>query len=121
MAKKILIIEDEKSLVDMYQDKLEQAGFKTFFTMEIKRGLEIFEKENPDLILLDILLPKESGIIFLKKLKEKVKDFSVPVLAFSNYDDTETKMEAKKLGVEEYLIKTNYTPGQIIKKVKKYI
>jgi DNA-binding NarL/FixJ family response regulator len=66
-------------------------------------------------------LPKDSGLVFLDKLREKVGEFSTPVLAFSNYDDTETKMEAKKLGVEEYLIKTNYTPSEIIKKIKKYI
>lgn len=121
MAKKILIIEDEKSLVDMYQDKLEQSGFKTFFAMEVEKGLEIFKKEKPDLILLDVLLPRESGIIFLEKLRERYPNRTVSVIAFSNYDDTETKMKAKKLGVEEYLIKTNYTPGEIIKKIKKYL
>jgi DNA-binding response OmpR family regulator len=121
MSKKILIIEDEKSLVDMYQEKLEQSGFKTFFTMEMEEGLRLFEKEKPDLILLDILLPRDSGIVFLQRLEEKFGEISVPILAFSNYDDLETKNKAEKLGVEEYLIKTNYTPGEVVEKIKKYI
>ena len=105
----------------MYQEKLEQSGFKTFFTMEMEEGLRLFEKEKPDLILLDILLPRDSGIVFLQRLEEKFGEISVPILAFSNYDDLDTKNKAEKLGVEEYLIKTNYTPGEVVEKIKKYI
>ena len=120
-AKKILIIEDEKILIDMYCDKFVRAGFKVIYATEIREGLKLLEKQDPDLILLDILLPKENGIIFLKKLKERKKKISVPIIAFSNYDNPKIKMEAKKLGVSDYLIKTNYTPGQVVKRIKKYI
>jgi len=118
--KKILIIEDEIVLAEMYKEKLEKEGFEVFLASEIGEGIEIAKKERPDLILLDILLPRENGISFLEKIKkEEIKD--IPVVAFSNYDDPGTKKRAFELGVKEYLIKTNYTPGEIVEKIKNYL
>jgi two-component system alkaline phosphatase synthesis response regulator PhoP len=119
--KKILIIEDEKSLAEMYKEKLEMEGFKVFLAFDVKEGIEMAKKEKPDLILLDVLLPVENGVSFLKKQKEDKEISEIPVIAFSNYDDPRTKKEAMELGVKEYLIKTNYTPSEIIKKIKKYL
>lgn len=118
---KILIIEDEKILAEMYNDKFNQAGFKTFLALDSKEGLEIAKKEKPDLILLDILLPEEDGIIFLNWLKNEPEISSIPVVAFSNYDDPKTKKEAFELGIKEYLIKTNYTPEELVQKIKNYL
>ena len=119
--KKILIIEDEKILAEMYREKLEMEGFKVALASDVKEGIEIAKKEKPDLILLDILLPVENGISFLKKQKNDQEISKIPVIAFSNYDNPETKKEAKELGVKEYLIKTNYTPTEIIEKIKSYL
>jgi len=119
--KKILLIEDEPVLARMYRDKFTQAGFEVFLAFEIKDGLALAKKEKPDLILLDILLPRENGIAFLTRLKKDPKISSIPVVAFSNYDDPETKREALKLGVKDYLIKTDYTPQEIIEKIKTYL
>ena len=118
--KKILIIEDEIVLAEMYKEKLEKEGFEVFLTSEIEEGIEIAKKERPDLILLDILLPRENGVSFLEKIKkEEIKD--IPIVAFSNYDDPATKKRAFELGVKEYLIKANYTPGEIVEKIKNYL
>ena len=119
--KKILLIEDEKILLDIYKDKFTQAGFKIYLSSEAKKGLNLARKEKPDLIVLDILLPKENGITFLTWLRKDPKISSIPVLAFSNYDDPDIKKQAFKLGVKDYLIKTNYTPKEIIKKIKSYL
>ena len=119
--RKILIIEDERVLFEMYRDKFVQAGFKVISAMEAKEGVEVAKKEKPDLIILDILLPRESGIFFLKKWKKDPDISSINVIAFSNYDDPETRKEAYKLGVKEYLIKTNYTPEEVLKKVEHYL
>jgi two-component system alkaline phosphatase synthesis response regulator PhoP len=119
--KKILIIEDEKILAEMYREKLEMEGFKVSLAFDVKEGIEMAKKERPDLILLDILLPVENGVSFLKKQKEDKEISEIPVIAFSNYDDSRTKKEAIKLGVKEYLIKTNYTPTEIVEKIKKYL
>ncbi len=119
--KKILLVEDEKILTEMYRDKFSQAGFEVLSTSEAEKGLELAKKEKPDLILLDILLPQENGIFFLTKLRNEPEIASIPVVAFSNYDDPETKIKAVKLGAKEYLIKTNHTPQEIVKKIKGYL
>lgn len=118
--KKILIIEDEKILVEMYKSKLEANNFEVISAFSSEEGIEILRKEKPDLVILDILLPKENGITFLEKI-EKMKIISdVRIIVFSNYDDPETRKKAFKLGVEDYLIKTQFTPREFLEKVKEY-
>lgn len=121
LKKKILLIEDEKILTDMYKDKFSKAGFKVIIAFDSREGLKLAKEEHPDLIILDILLPRENGIAFLGWLKKDPKISSIPVMVFSNYDDPATKKQAKKLGAKEYLIKANYTPGKIVKKIKGYL
>lgn len=121
MKKKILIVEDEVILGEMYKDKFEQAGLDVVLVESAEKALEITPKVKPDLILLDILLPKENGIYFLNEIKNRPEFSNIPIIAFSNYDDLDTKKEAYKLGVKEYLIKTAYTPQEIIEKVKEYL
>ena len=119
--KKILIVEDEKILGEMYQDKFIQEGFDAVLVDSAEEGIKTVPKAKPDLILLDILLPRTNGIGFMEWLK-KEKDFSsIPVVAFSNYDDPKTKKEAAELGIKDYLIKTNYTPQEIVEKIKSYL
>lgn len=120
MKKKILIIEDEKILAEMYKDKLAQEGFEVFLAFDSKEGLEIGKREKPDLILLDILFSRENGITFLNWLKNEPEISSIPVVVISNYDDPKTKKEAFKLGIKDYLLKTNYTPNELVKEIKKY-
>ncbi len=119
--KKILIIEDEKILAEMYQDVFIQSGFKVFSAVESKEGLKIARKEKPDLIVLDILLPRESGISFLEELKQDAEIFSIPVVVFTNYDGEDIKKKAEKLGVKDYLIKANFTPQEFVAKIKNYL
>ena len=119
--KKILLVEDEKILAEMYRDRFSQAGFEVFLAFESREGLALAKKERPDLIILDLLLPRENGIIFLNWLRKDPEIASIPVVAFSNYDDPETKRQAFKLGVKDYLIKTSYTPQEIVEKIKGYL
>jgi len=118
---KILIIEDEKLLSEMYEDKFSQSGFLAVVADSAEEGFKLLEKEKPDLILLDILLPQENGIQFLNKIKD-IPDLSkIPVIVFSNYDDPETKKKAFDLGARDYLIKTNFTPTEIVGKIKNFL
>ena len=119
--KKILIIEDEQILSEMYQDTFAQAGFEVSLAFTCEEGLEIAKKEKHDLILLDILLPRESGIVFLWRFKEDSKIAEIPVIAFSNYDDPKTKQQAISLGIKAYLLKANFTPKELLEKVKEYL
>ncbi|MBD3208414.1 MAG: response regulator [Candidatus Nealsonbacteria bacterium] len=118
--KKILLIEDERILAEMYEQKFIKAGFDVDLALSAEDGIEMIKKGKPDLILLDILLPEQNGVAFLQWLKDHSKNSSVPIIAFSNYDDPKTMEKAKKLGVKEYLLKANYTPGEIVEKIKSY-
>ena len=121
MTKKILIIEDEKILREMYHDKFIQAGFEITLANSAEEGIKVVSKVKPDLVLLDILLPKTNGISFLTKLRKKPEFDSLPIIAFSNFDSPETRKAAFDLGVKDYLIKTNFTPQEIVEKIKEYI
>ncbi len=119
--KKILIIEDEKMLAQMYRDRFLQEGFDVYSALDAEEGMELTKKVKPDLILLDILLPRDNGTDFLEKMRKDEEVADTTVIAYSNYDDKESKEKAKKLGAKEYLIKTNYTPKEVMEIVKKHI
>ena len=118
---KILVVEDEKLLSEMYEDKFSQSGFLVVMANSAEEGFKLLEKERPDLILLDILLPQENGIQFLKRIKDIPEISKIPVIVFSNYDDPETKKKAFDLGARDYLIKTNFTPTEIVGKIKNFL
>jgi len=118
---KILIIEDEAILAEMYKDKFSSANHKVILAYDAQEGFLMTKKHKPDLILLDILLPKEDGLSFLRKMRDDPEIKQIKVIAFSNYDVPETKTDAYKLGVEDYLIKTNYTPQEMIEKIERYL
>ncbi|NQU83000.1 MAG: response regulator transcription factor [Parcubacteria group bacterium] len=119
--KKILLVEDEKTLLEMYEYYLSEAGFKVILSSNAKNGLKLAKKEKPDLILLDILLPGEDGIYFLEELRKNKRTATFAVIVFSNYDVPKLKQKAFKLGAKDYLLKTSYTPKQVIEKISKYI
>ena len=119
MRKKLLIIEDEIEMAEIYKEKLEREGFEIVLAMDVKEGLEKAKTEKPDLIILDILLPGENGVSFLRKQREDSEIASIPVIAFSNYDCQSVRKEAQALGVKAYLIKANYTPKEFIDRIKK--
>lgn len=114
---KILIVEDEKILIKMYQEKFEQAGFAVVSAFDSESGLDLAKNEKPDIVILDILLPQNNGLFFLEQAKKEKGLASTPIIAFSNYDDPKTIQRAKELGAKDYLIKTNYTPDEIVAKV----
>lgn len=119
--KKILLIEDEKMLKEMYTLKFSQEGFEVISVISAEEGLELAKKEKPDLIILDILLPRKNGVWFLKKKNEDPEISQIPIVALSNYDHPETRKEAIELGIKDYLIKTDYTPKEIVEKIKEYL
>ncbi|MCP6718015.1 MAG: response regulator [Patescibacteria group bacterium] len=121
LKKKILIVEDEKVLAEMYYDTFVKAGFEVISAIESKEALEITKKEKPDLIILDLLLPRESGLFFLKWLKKDLEIAAIPVIVFTNYDGVEARRKAIDFGVKDYLIKADFTPKQFVEKVKKYL
>jgi DNA-binding response OmpR family regulator len=121
MAKKILIVEDEKILAEMYEESFRQHGFDVSVASSAEQGITVAKREKPDIVLLDILLPVGNGIAFLRAKSNDPAIALIPVVVFSNYDDPETKREASELGALDYLLKTSFTPQQIIERVEQFL
>jgi DNA-binding response OmpR family regulator len=118
---KILIVEDEAELLEMYKTKLEADGFEVYVASDGEAGFMIAKNSLPDLILLDILMPKVDGYTMLKKLKkdESTKDLSSVI--FSNLSQKEEIEKGFKLGAKDYIIKTSITPGELVERVKEFL
>jgi len=111
--KKIFIIEDEKILGEMYKLALESQGFEIKRIRDGESAIQEVKKEEPDLILLDLLLPRLKGEEVLKNLKEDQKTKDIPVFILTNYDTPEDREMGDRLGAEKYILKTSITPKEI--------
>lgn len=118
---KILIIEDDFFVRDLYARELAREDFETVTAVDGEDGLLKVVESKPDLILLDIMLPKMSGLDILKTLKEKEETKDIPVVLLTNLGQDSVIREGFSLGAIGYLIKAAYTPTQIIEEVKKFL
>lgn len=103
--KRILIVDDETELAYAIQIRLKQAGYEVLTAYDGFEGLEKARKENPDLILLDILMPGMDGYQMLRKLKENNQTKSIPVIMLTAKSQLEDVTQATNLGVEDYIVK----------------
>ena len=117
--KKILIIEDEKVLLGLLQKKLTQEGYQVSIAEDGQKGMEMVRQDKPDLILLDIVMPKMGGFEVMEELNkdEELKD--IPIIIISNSGQPVELDRAKELGIRDWLIKTDFDPQEVIDKVKK--
>jgi len=115
--KRILIAEDEKSIAHAYGEHLEREGYVVEYAYDGQEALIEASQFKPDLILLDIVMPKLDGISVLKKLKAKEETKKIPVIILTNLESSQSASEAIESGSFQYLIKTNYTLADITKKV----
>jgi len=116
--KKILFIEDETTLQKAIGRYLEQEGYQIKNALDGDIGLKIAKKEKPDLILLDIILPKKNGFEVLKELKEDETTKDIPVIILTNLEGNNDVEKALSLGATTYLIKANYKLEEISNKIK---
>ena len=121
MAKKILFVEDEPSLQKAISEVLIQEGFEVLSASDGEEGLKATKEEKPDLILLDLILPKKDGFEVLKELKadEKLKD--IPVIVLTNLEGVGDVEKALSLGAKTYLVKANYEIEDVLKMVKEHL
>jgi len=119
--KKILIIEDETALLYALQSQLGVEGFQTFVAADGEKALSLAFSEKPDLIVLDIVLPKVDGWTVLKKLKSSPQTKSIPVVIISNLSDDASRARGIELGAKDYLAKINYSISDLVDKIKKLI
>ena len=117
--KKILFIEDESALQKTFRDVLEKEGYQMISALDGESGLRLAKSEKPDLILLDLILPRKDGFEVLKELKEDESTKGIPVIVLTNLEDIESVEKAIGLGATTYLVKAQYTLEEVIQKVKK--
>jgi DNA-binding response OmpR family regulator len=120
IKKTILLIEDDPLLVKMYKVKFEMEGFNVITAGDGEEGLQKALTEKVDFLILDVMMPKLSGFDLYKELKEKGKN-NAPTIFISNLTQEENSKQALALGAKEYLIKADYTPGEVVEKIKSYL
>ncbi|MBI4359143.1 MAG: response regulator [Candidatus Nealsonbacteria bacterium] len=116
---RLLIVEDETLLAEMYRDSFRAAGFQVVSAPSVEDALKEVARKSPDLIVLDVLLLDENGLSLIEKIRKEKKD--IPFLVLSNYDDPQTIKKAFELGSKEYLLKTDFTSSELVQEVKKYL
>lgn len=113
-----MIIEDEISLNKTLSEFLESEGFEVISAMDGEEGLQLARTSRPDLIVLDIILPKKDGYEVMKELKDKHPTDKIPVILLTNLEGAEDVQKAFDLGATTYLVKSYYKMEDIAKKIK---
>lgn len=119
--KKILFVEDEPHLQKAVGEVLKQEGFEILAALDGEQGLNLAKKEKPDLVLLDLILPKKDGFEVLKELKADEKTKDTPVIILTNLEGTGDVEKALELGATTYLVKANYELEDVIRKIKDFL
>ena len=118
---KILIVEDDKSLREMYQLRLSLNGYDVLEASDGEEGLDVAIKEKPDLILLDIMMPKMSGMDVLDILKSTPETKDIPIVVLTALAEENVKAKGLVYGAEDFLIKSHIMPGQVVEKIEKVL
>ncbi len=119
--KKLLVVEDDKFLRDLITRKLRDVGYDVVEAIDGEEGLVKAQEENPDLILLDLILPGMDGFEVLSKLKEDPKTSQIKVIILSNLGQREDIERGLRLGAEDFLVKAHFTPAEIIEKIRNLV
>lgn len=119
---KILIVDDDKLMLDMYQGKFSDDGFEVNVAADGQRGFALARKFKPDLILLDILMPRVDGLTMLKNLKSNKTTKNIPVILLTNVGGGDDDVDkGLSLGAVAYMIKSHFDPKDVVKKVKEIL
>jgi len=114
----ILLIEDDKFFRDLVSKKLVESGFDVLMAHDSKEAFEVLEESNPVIIILDLILPGLDGFEILSLIKKDKKTSGTPVIILSNLGQEEETAKAKALGAADFMIKVNFTPDEIVAKIK---
>ena len=118
MAKKILIIEDEFLQLELLRSKIVKEGFEVIQATNGEDGLATALQEHPDLILLDVILPRMDGVTLLGKLRENEWGKTAKVIILTNLCSAEAVEKSDSQGVHDYLVKADYTLEDLVKIVR---
>ena len=121
MSKKIMVVDDEPDTVDLVKLVLETEGFEVMTAYSGSECLMKLEKEEPDAVLLDIMMPELDGFAVLRKLKADPATKDIEVIMLTNLSDTDSYKKALELGANGYLVKIDNPPEKLIDEVEKHI
>jgi DNA-binding response OmpR family regulator len=121
--KKVMIIEDDYFVLDIYHTKLTQAGFEVVDAKDGQDGLDKLKAEEnlPDLILLDIVMPRLNGLEVLGEVKKDERLKSIPIILLTNLSQKAEIDKGMELGAVDYLIKSHFTPSEVLEKINSII
>jgi DNA-binding response OmpR family regulator len=117
---KVLIAEDDKFLASAYRVKLNKLGFEVKVAVDGIEALQILVDFQPDVILLDLIMPNQDGFVTLEKIKADEKMKSIPVIVTSNLGQEEDINKAKELGADDYIVKADMELEDLVEKIKAY-
>jgi len=119
--KKILLIEDDKDQILLYQTKFELEGFDFVSAENGTKGLEKAEKEKPDIILIDLLMAGMGGIEVLEKLKQNPKTKDIPAMIVTNLDKQELAQKAMSLGALDFIVKSRVPLREMMARIESFL
>ena len=117
----VLIVEDDVFLAEIYQKKFEMEGFKVSIANNGEKGLADIKKKKPDIVLLDILLPKLDGFAVLEAAKADSSIKNIPIILLTNLGQKDDVQRGLEEGAVDYLIKTHFKPSEVVDKVRKVL
>lgn len=117
--KQILIVEDNPELREALEIAFTRAGYSIFKAADGEAGLRAAQKNNPDLILLDIVMPKMDGLTLMKELQRDLKTARIPIVFLTNLSDMETVAEVQSHGGHDFLVKSDWDIHDVVKLVAK--
>ncbi len=115
---KILIVEDEDILAKVLEEKFEKAKFSAKIAVDGESALGLIKTFKPDIVVLDLMLPKKDGFAVLEEMKSEDEFKRIPVVITSNLSEDENIKKALRIGAEDYFVKSNHPVNEIVEKVK---
>ena len=118
---KIVLIEDDETLAEVLYSELAEAGFEVVPAFDGKEGLKQVREKQPDLVLLDLILPEMHGFEVLEELKKSPETEKIPVIILSLLGEDEDIKKGLKLGASDYIVKSSHAVAEIIEKIKNFL
>lgn len=119
--KTILLVEDDPFLIDIYSDKFKKSGYEVDVVNDGELTVNHLKETMPDLVILDLVLPHVDGWEILSQIKKEAELAKIPVILFSNLGQKSDIEKGLELGAVKYLIKSQYTPSEVVEEVKKIL
>jgi len=118
---RMLIIEDDTFIMDMYRTKFEMADYEVLMAEDGNKGIKMIKENKPDIVILDVVMPQMDGFEVLKTIKKDSNLKDIPVILLTNLGQKENIEDGLKLGADDYVIKAHFTPEEVVGKVEKVL